>query len=308
MLKLRKGDVHYETLLHRLREIIQGIESGQAGRISLGRCLLILKTVATASKSNTIFERLLITDKSLGRDKLFPTSGVQPKSLPNKYHVPFSIQGLLVTKNFINRPAEMQSLEKVLLPKSNINRREIFVLRGLGGIGKTQLTIEFIRRHYTKFSAVFWLDGSSEDSLKRSLARYAGRIASDQIPGASKIYAQCGEGDVNAVVQEVLDWLATVGNDTWLLVFDNVDRELDSSKSDPLAYDIEQYLPDADHGSILITTRLAQMEQLGESQEVKKVNSDTAQEILKSWYKRAYGKDASSMKLPCCAHPLIFSR
>ena len=225
-----------------------------------------------------------------------------------KFDMTFSLKGVPATKRFIDRPTEIQSLEISLLPDPQINRRKTFVLRGLGGIGKTQLAIEFMRRHYTKFSAVFWLDGSSEDSLKRSLAQYAGRIASDQISDASKIYAQCGEGDVDAVVQEVLDWLATIGNDAWLLVFDNVDREFDPTKPDPLAYDIERYLPDADHGSILITTRLARMEQLGESREVKKVDSDTAQEILKSWYKKAYGKNASYMKIPCCAHPLICSR
>ena len=35
MLKLRRGDVHYKTLLRRLREIVQSAESGQAGETSL---------------------------------------------------------------------------------------------------------------------------------------------------------------------------------------------------------------------------------------------------------------------------------
>ena len=40
----------------------------------------------------------------------------------------------------------------------------------LGDIGKTQLAIEFMRQHYTKFSAVFWLDGSSNSSVATLLA------------------------------------------------------------------------------------------------------------------------------------------
>ena len=210
-----------------------------------------------------------------------------------KFDMAFSLKGLPATKRFIDRPSEIQSLEVSLLPDPQIKRRKTFVLRGLGGIGKTQLAIEFMRRHHTKFSAVFWLDGSSEDNLKRTLAGFAGRIAPDQISDASKTYARRGEGDVDAAVREVLDWLATMGNDTWLLVFDNVDQEFDPAKSDPLAYGIEQYLPNTDHGSILITTRIARMEQLGESREVKKVNDNTAQEILRSWYREPYSKDAS---------------
>ena len=229
----------------------------------------------------------MIADVLIGEAKLPVALTIQPKPLSNKYHVPFSIRGLPVTKKFIDRPAEMQPLQETLLSKSD--RRKTFVLRGLGGIGKTQLAIEFIRMHQSKFSAVFWLDGNTEDSLKRTLARYAGKIPPEQMSDTSKIFIRSGEGDVDTVVQEVLEWLAVADNSEWLLVFDNVDQENE--------YDIEQYLPDADHGSILITTRLARMEQLGDSQEIGKVSNDTALAILKSRYKGSYGEDADFIKL-----------
>ena len=249
----------------------------------------------------------MITDILLDQDKLSPVSSVQQQSPFSKFHVSFSIRGLPATKKFIDRPAEMQPLEEVLLPTSKINRRKTFVLRGLGGIGKTQLAIEFMRLHHPRFSAVFWLDGSSEDSLKRSLAQCAGKIAPGQMSDSSETFVRSGEGDIDVVVQEVLRWFAVVDNNAWLLVFDNVDQEFDSTKPDPLAYDIEQYLPDADHGSILVTTRLVQLEQLGESQEVKKVNSDTAQAILNSWYKQSYGMGVSPMKGRRYGQQLILS-
>jgi adenylylsulfate kinase-like enzyme len=51
-------------------------------------------------------------------------------------------------------------MEKVLLPRSRMQmRRKVFVLYGLGGIGKTQLAVEFARKHQSTFSAIFWLDG-----------------------------------------------------------------------------------------------------------------------------------------------------
>ena len=224
------------------------------------------------------------------------------------YHIPFNIQGIPATRKFIDRPAEMRILQDALLPESSTTRRNVFVLRGLGGIGKTQLAVEFVRRHHAKFSAVFWLDGSSEDSLKQKLAHYASKIPVNQISEASKAYARNGQGDVDVVVNEILSWLSQANNKRWLMVFDNVDREHDTPKPDPLAYDVERYFPASDHGAILITTRLVRMEQLGESQEIKRVDSNTSQDILKSWYKKVYGKNASFTKLLRCAYPLTCSR
>ena len=40
-------------------------------------------------------------------------------------------------------------------------------------MGKTQLAAEFARRHHRCFSSVLWLDGRSEDVLKRSIASCA---------------------------------------------------------------------------------------------------------------------------------------
>lgn len=53
--------------------------------------------------------------------------------------------------------------------------RKVAVVHGLGGIGKTQLVVEFARKHEGRFSAIFWLDGSSEASLKQSFVEAAQR-------------------------------------------------------------------------------------------------------------------------------------
>lgn len=234
------------------------------------------------------------------------TQVTHAKASSNCFDIPFSLDGIPIPKKFIDRPVEMRLLEQELLPRSESDQRKVFVLRGLGGIGKTQLAVQFMRRHHTRFSAALWLDGSSEDSLKQSIARHASKIPSGQISDAGRTYTRTGEGDVDAVAQEVLVWLAQPANNRWLLTFDNVDRdfnpELNLSQSDPLAYDVTRFIPIADHGSILVTTRLAQLEQLGESQEVKKVDERTAHEILKSWDKRSHGKERSSIT------PLFYTR
>lgn len=207
------------------------------------------------------------------------------------YRVNFSLEGVPRAKTFVNRPDEMASVEQALLPQRGQQRQKVFVLHGLGGIGKTQLAVEFCRRHQRTFSAVFWLDGSSEESLKQSIARCASRIPAGQISDTSRQYATAGDGDIDAVVKEVLDWLALPENTSWLVVFDNVDREHRKPSSDPLAYDVRKYFPGGDYGSILITSRLARLEQLGESQRVAKVDEGQAHAIFCSWYKKGYSEN-----------------
>lgn len=205
------------------------------------------------------------------------------------YTATFSLEGVPVVSEFIDRPAEMAKLEQELLPRDR-KRRAIYVLYGLGGIGKTQLAVEFARWSKSKFDSVFWLDGSSESSLKRSIAACASRIPKGQVEDDSRSLSANSSTDIDAVVKNVLGWLARPKNTKWVLVFDNIDREYSSRGGDADAYDVRRYFSGADHGSILITTRLARLERLGPSQHIGKVDSDQAKAILKTWCKGEIGK------------------
>ncbi|KAI8935807.1 hypothetical protein NX059_007324 [Plenodomus lindquistii] len=206
-----------------------------------------------------------------------------------EYKTIFSLEGVPKARQFVDRPAEMTELERVLLSRLKQDQdpcQKIHVLRGLGGMGKTQLSVEFARRHHRRFSSVFWLDGRSESILKRSIASCARRIPQGQIPETSRQYAADASADIDIVIKDVMDWLARPDNTAWLLIFDNVDREYTAQGGDPDAYDVKQYLSGADHGSVLVTTRLARLRQLGESQHLGKVSKEQGQAILDSWYKK----------------------
>ena len=184
----------------------------------------------------------------------------------------------------------MAKLEGALLPRMQSGRQKVFVLHGLGGIGKTQLAVEFARLHRRRFSSVFWLDGRSEDSLKRSVASCASKIPAGQICETSRTYSAGSSGDLDVVIKEVMTWLAQPDNTDWLLIFDNVDREYNPHHPDSDAYDVMQYFSGADHGAVLLTTRLAKLEQLGGSQQLDKVDRNQTKSIFQSWYKGQYGK------------------
>ena len=196
--------------------------------------------------------------------------------------MPFSLDSTPVAKKFIGRPEQISKLSKVLLPQE---RRQLFVLSGLGGIGKTQLAVEFCRLCSSKFTAILWLDGSSKDTLNQSIAHHAHRIPADETwdPNIVKHL----DNNLDAIARAVIRWLEQKENKNWLVVFDNVDRE--HVVSDPLSYNIQHFMPQADHGSVLITTRLIQLGQLGNLLELEKVDIATAKEILNSWYTKPYG-------------------
>lgn len=193
----------------------------------------------------------------------------------------------------MDRPEEMRRLEQVLIPhrqaQSNEYRQQVVVLHGLGGIGKTQLAAEFARKHKAAFTSVFWLDGSSEDSLKQSIADCAGRIPEGQIPETSRKYSSSAKGDLNAVIGDFMEWLSRTENKRWLIIFDNVDRDY-QQESDIDAYNVSNYIPEVDQGLILITTRLANLQQLGESLRLGTVDMSQAQAIFRKWYNQDFGK------------------
>ncbi|RYP44597.1 hypothetical protein DL768_008946 [Monosporascus sp. mg162] len=196
----------------------------------------------------------------------------------------FSLEGMPVSNHFVDRPSDIADLEQCLLPQRHPhgqNRRRIFVLYGLGGIGKTQLAIHFARRYKDTFSSVFWLDGRSEDRLRQSIARCASRIPDDQIAERSRCQVLDSD-NLDTVVTDVLAWLASPGNTDWLLVFDNVDQDHEQGGMTG-AYDVRRYLP-GDQGSILITSRLSHLAQLGDSKQLRKVDKDVAKAIFQTWY------------------------
>ncbi|RYO97400.1 hypothetical protein DL765_011244 [Monosporascus sp. GIB2] len=210
--------------------------------------------------------------------------GRRTESHYESFRTPFSLEGMPVSNHFVDRPSDIADLEQRLLPQRHPrgpNRSRIFVLYGLGGIGKTQLAIHFARRYKDTFSSVFWLDGRSEDRLKQSIARCASRIPDGQRAERSRRRVLSSD-DLDSVVADVLAWLASPGNTDWLLVFDNVDQDHEQGGTTG-AYEVRRYLP-GDHGSVLITSRLSRLAQLGDSKQLRKVDKDVAKAIFQTWY------------------------
>jgi hypothetical protein len=202
------------------------------------------------------------------------------------YRIPFSMKGLPVTEYFVQRDRETSQLEKFFEDDADADadgkRRKVFVVYGMGGMGKTQLCVEYVRRHRRDFSAIFWLDGSSKDALRQSLTDAASRVAREGSMSAGQPVPD--PHDVNGAIEALQQWLSSHANTDWLLVFDNVDREWQGAggSADPQAYDFKDYLPPADHGNVLITTRLSRLQRPKASLRLGEVDNDLGREMLES--------------------------
>jgi hypothetical protein len=170
----------------------------------------------------------------------------------------------------------MEALED-LLPKASTGRK-VFVLYGLGGIGKTQLALNFALNHRAEFTSIMFLDGASQESLLKSFAPVYRRITEGRDSQApdSALPAKSNQISAEKMAEEVVQWLAQEQNNRWLLIFDNIDKE----PSDEGGFDIVSYFPPKDHGSILITTRLAPLSRLGRGKRVGRMSEEEAVGLL----------------------------
>ena len=186
--------------------------------------------------------------------------------------------------------------------------RRAVVLYGLGGVGKSSIALEYSFQYSKSYTAVFWLDVTSEATMLRTargiaenlVAFYArqgvsyGEISSFLRLGGlldqnGRVVA--GETDERRFAGAIREWLGMENNGRWLLVLDNYD-DID-------AVDIQDILPTCDAGHVIITSRRSHLQALGKAVEVDEIDERSAVLLfLKSANKEevsAGGKYASQL-------------
>ncbi|KAJ7735180.1 hypothetical protein B0H16DRAFT_1695692 [Mycena metata] len=114
---------------------------------------------------------------------------------------------------------------------SDTGIQHIYVLHGLGGAGRTQIALKFINKLSSHFSDIFFIDTSTIATIETGLKNIA-------------VLKDFGDS-----LEAGLLWL-TSKVEEWLLLFDN---------ADDLGINLNDYIPQCNHGNIIITSRNPEM-------------------------------------------------
>ncbi|KAJ5192536.1 Tetratricopeptide-like helical [Penicillium cf. viridicatum] len=157
---------------------------------------------------------------------------------------PLSTVPFAQDEEFVSRGVLLRQIrEKSLIPGSRI------ALVGLGGVGKSQLAIEYSHqlRSQSPGTWVFWVHGSNESRFEQSFREIADQV---KIPGRQ-------DPQVN-IFKLVENWLRDEKIGKWVCILDNIDddqllsmRSSANGSNKPLL----EYIPKSQNGSVIITSR-----------------------------------------------------
>ncbi|KAJ0419543.1 P-loop containing nucleoside triphosphate hydrolase protein [Aspergillus carlsbadensis] len=144
---------------------------------------------------------------------------------------------------FIGREDDLKNLWTWLRPQAPPERR-VTVLHGPDGVGKTQLARQFAHLHADDFGPIWWVDGSSRNTMLASLGKLASQLPTSEI--LSHLSKPTSGGNVlERQASIVLDFLRKRENTRSLLIVDGLAAD---------KVRLADYKLNYDHGAILITT------------------------------------------------------
>ncbi|KAK6524004.1 hypothetical protein TWF694_005672 [Orbilia ellipsospora] len=199
---------------------------------------------------------------------LRPETNIQDRStIPNSiFRSPCS--------NFINREFYNKILNNFF--NASTDQSQIFVLWGLGGVGKTQIALNFVHSLKNRLS-VWWIRA---DTFANFVEDYVSVLAADERQSSE------GESHTLRARLQIIQRSLEQNSNSWLLVLDNAD-DIDQFLVDKNVVGVErifQYLPR--EGRILITSRDRRFQGLVAAAtngvRVKEMANNEAEELMRS--------------------------
>ena len=152
-----------------------------------------------------------------------------PGTFPIHWNIPFVRNPLFTGReDFLERLHTLLGSAQAAVALSHPQ-----AISGLGGIGKTQLAIEYAYRYRQEYQAVLWARADSLEALTSSYIAIAEKL---HLP-------ECNEQDQGITVRAVKRWLQM--HQDWLLILDNTDEP----------HILPSFLPLNTNGHLLLTTR-----------------------------------------------------
>ncbi|KAF8245506.1 hypothetical protein K440DRAFT_646208 [Wilcoxina mikolae CBS 423.85] len=141
-------------------------------------------------------------------------------------------------------------------------------LCGLGGVGKTQIALQYVYQQIHSECHIFWVHGGSKATFNRDYHRIMSRIG-----------LSVTDSDEDKALLKLRDWLENEESGNWILVVDNADNP---SEYQANRMGMAKYIPQGTKGTLIITTRSGTVaSRLGcKSINVPKMDPNDAEELL----------------------------
>ncbi|AEO54516.1 hypothetical protein MYCTH_2297165 [Thermothelomyces thermophilus ATCC 42464] len=143
------------------------------------------------------------------------------------------------SRSFIGRESILAEIHSHLAPDGEAaaaaaavaSHQRSVAICGLGGIGKTQIALEYAHLHKDSYQACFWVTCDVRVKITTAFSEMARVLDFDDL-------------GTDQNIMNVMDWLKTTA-DKWLLIFDNAEEP----------QSLEGFWPPSSNGSILLTSQ-----------------------------------------------------
>ena len=176
--------------------------------------------------------------------------------------------------DFVGRTEILASIHLHLNAKPSFTSS--FSLYGLGGVGKTQIAIQYAYEHRKDFDIICWLRANDCNKLVSS---YVELSHDDDLISLGAPRLQ-DEQDSLVIAKQLKSWFESETGLKWLLIFDNADKLDDAEEAFNIG--LVDLIPRAQSGSVLVTSRnRASVRKLAKDGcEVEEMKEDEAVQLL----------------------------
>ena len=195
---------------------------------------------------------------------------------------------------------------EMFIKESQDKIQNVVAVYGAGGIGKTELILQYTYHHQKDYMSVVWINAATRSTAEmgfiqamQDLVFVEAKNAAGGHPNFAKIASDLGiigliddkgvlvlpeenEAAVRQVVEALKAWLAQYVNASWLLIFDN---------HDDMSFSLRDFFPACLWGSIIITSRRPNIKSyasIHHHYELEGLDEESAVELLVSISGRDY--------------------
>lgn len=218
-------DAYFQLFMKTLSEMIEEV---------VPKSVMLSKDLSASNGSKSVLSLDLSSDDDVAS---LLTPSKPSLNMPSGVNIPcFVTWPYDENPNFIGREDELEQIHTRLYSIDGTgSQQRVFALTGLGGMGKTQISVKYAFKYRKDYHIVLLAHASGQSKLAESFSLFADKLGLGA--GMSPIKAK----------QAVKDFLGSI-DAPWLLIFDNAD-------TDDKIQLLDEFWPCKSQGSILITSR-----------------------------------------------------